>query len=213
MNAGVAAPVRPVAAPVSAEVGRVSEPQTRATEATSRVQEVREKDAKPLSFDPVIQADKLFKMAKKDGVDRALDDFAKDEDAKQDKELSDPLKVRSEAKENKPTSILERKVADLGERVRVLSEQNENLTERLTAAENLSRATAANLYAAAEILRALIDREEDGEEKENLLVILAKLMAGLMKMMFVPDEEDGINDGETALDRNMRKIAQGAQAA
>ena len=62
------------------------------------------------------------------------------------------------------------------------------------------------IYEMAMILRKMIEESEE-ENKQNLLMLLAHLMAKLMEMMFVPNEEDGVADGQTSEERALEKIA------
>ena len=206
MSAGVATPV---ASHVNtSETRSVGEKNVQA-EPVSASEEVRTIEPK-VQKDEIETADKLIIIAKRDGVDEALERLAhKDVEQVQGEEVGEQFGTQKNKEEDeqeiKPT-MLDKEVHELAAKVEKFAEANSDIRKRLEQVEEMNRLAMLTIYEMAQILKKMIEESEE-KNKQNLLIILAQLMAKMMELMFVPNEGDGVADGQTSEERQLEKMA------
>lgn len=206
MNAGVATPV---ASSINVSEARSVGEKNLQAEPVSASEEVKTIEPK-VQEDQIETADRLIIIAKHDGVDEALEKLAKDDG--EDRESVDGVKTKSqqdeheEADEERKPNLLEKEVHELAAKVEKFAETNADIRKRLEQVEQMNQLAMLTIYEMAQILKKMIEESEE-ENKQNLLMILAQIIAKMMELMFVPNEEDGVADGQTSEDRQLERMA------
>lgn len=220
MNPGVATPVANSmrsseahsVGEKKAQVEPASPEQSRRVSVSEEIQTIEPK----VRQDETGTADALIVIAKRDGVDEALAKLAQDEGIQEEAEsgsANDGVRtedaqeeeLEDEEVERKP-SLLDREVQELAAKVEKLAETNSDIKKRLEQTEEMNKVAVFTIYELAQILKKMIEESEE-KNRENLLIILVRIMAKLMEMMFVPNEEDGVADGKTSEERQLERLA------
>lgn len=206
MSAGVASPVRSNA-PTIPETSTIrSEPINRSEISAARSQDID----RPVSIperpeqDSGSFASAIEEKAKKDGVDKAFEELAKDEEDTQETHRivdggnNNNVEEQETLEKQDPIGA---EVEELKMRVQELSEQNAELKARVNKVEQVSQLAALSAYELALILKKLIEEaEQDKQKKESLLAMLATLIATLLTMILVDDKnQDRSNSGDSTV--------------
>ena len=207
MSAGVTTPIASSVNTSEAQIEPARPEQRRGVSASEEIKSIKPK----VRENDVETADNLIIIAKRDGVDEALERLAhEDVEQVQDGEVKEKFdaqknKEPEDERETKP-NLLEKEVHELAARVEKFAETNSDIRKRLEQVEEMNRLAMLTIYEMAQILRKMIEDSEE-ENKQSLLMILAQIMAKMMELMFVPDEEDGIADGQTSEERQLERMA------
>ncbi|HVZ11735.1 MAG TPA: hypothetical protein VG965_01775 [Patescibacteria group bacterium] len=231
MSAGVSHNVK---APVSLEAVRptVVAPEVSAPKIEAPISIVKPEvvQAQPeAEVSAVSESQKLETLAKEDGVDAALEKFAAGDELSEkpdkhqaeegeivdsktdsDKMTEAHSQTRETVDQGKPRPIAD-EIRDLTSRVKALTEEKEKAEEKLGKSEELNKLALQSVLEMAQVMGRLVgEKEKDDEEEEGLGALLAALfaaMAKMMQLMFVPQEGDGVLDGQDAEERTMEKMA------
>ena len=206
MSAGVATPVVGSINTSEAQIESASPEQSRRVSVSEQVTIIKPK----VGENDIETADKLIIIAKRDGVDEALERLAhKDVEQVQGEEVGEQFGTQKNKEEDeqeiKPT-MLDKEVHELAAKVEQFAEANRDIRKRLEQVEEMNRFAMLTIYEMAQILKKMIEESEE-KNKQNLLIILAQLMAKMMELMFVPNEGDGVADGQTSEERQLEKMA------
>ena len=167
------------------------------------------------------EADDLINIAKKDSVDRALESLAYGDDIlKEDVVKGDiiefPKRGDKQLKEGEAATVkeqgtnkkelpLEQQVMAIRERVENLMTYGDNLREALAKSQELNLQSQLTMQELIELFKKLLDKKD--EDEKGLLQIVAELVAKMMEAMFVPQEGDGVLDGQSKEERLLEKKA------
>lgn len=118
-------------------------------------------------------------------------DFKNGKDAKQEVEFSkgeeEPLELDDERDE------MVARIKDLDSQIVDLEEKNKELFEKVKHLETNNTLAMQTLLEMTMVLHELLKEEEDDEKKMTAMEALIKMMGELMRAMFVPDNDDGID--------------------
>lgn len=150
-------------------------------------------------------ADNIFEFAKKKGTDKAFEKLAngkfEEHEIPSETRHSELVSESQSEKEKsyRPVdgtnetdlSPIEQQVITLEAKVARLVEENKNLEKKVAEAQALAHAGLSTALELAKVLKELIEQEEEEKKKkhEGLLAILAKLIAQMLILVTVPEDQ------------------------
>ena len=146
----------------------------------------------PIRRDEAGIADNLVKIAKEDGVDEALAEIAGQKDGDEGELSPEGQNITEEKTE------LFNTVEFLKQRVELLANKNNELKGRVTEIEKNKVKTGEALNQVARALIIIIENEEDEEKKKNLLAQLATLIATILTLITVGEQEQKEEEPQSA---------------
>ncbi|HVZ66720.1 MAG TPA: hypothetical protein VG917_00490 [Patescibacteria group bacterium] len=198
-------------ASVSAQIGENGGVAVSQAEKEMRGLRALDPDYKEEEINQVPDHEKLTKMAKELGTDETYDKLANDESIFEDK-VKDSEDEDTPLEEGKPTDLKEVKeeqdpmllrAEEIKSKIDNLIEQNKLLKEgMLKNAEVSLQAIVLSRQALALLEELLKDKKE--EENVSVVELLVKAMIALLNQ-FVPQEGDGILDGQSKEERKQEQ--------
>ncbi|HVT01132.1 MAG TPA: hypothetical protein VHE53_02745 [Patescibacteria group bacterium] len=160
----------------------------------------------------VSDAEKLTQMAKEEGTDEAFEKLAHDDNVFEDKkpeftEKDDNEELLEEGEEvdlRKKEDPIITQVEDLKGRIDQLIEQNNALKEGMLKNAEVSLQAIALSREALAILEKLLKKEDKNEEEMSMAEVLVRIVMALLNQ-FIPQEGDGILDGQSKEERQHEK--------
>lgn len=156
----------------------------------------------------------LFEDAKAEGVDVALERFAAEDELTSsviDQTVEDEVGgVEEQGMESKvkleETNPVYEKMAQLENRVSEVLNQNSELRNNLERTQINLETALSSIYALAQVIKEMAEKEEDDVTKMSILELLFVVMSNLMQAMIVPQKEDGVMLGANPEKQKEEKI-------
>lgn len=156
----------------------------------------------------------LFEDAKAEGVDVALERFAAEDELTSsviDQTVEDEVGgVEEQGMESKvkpeETNPVYEKMVQLENRVSEVLNQNSELRNNLERTQINLETALSSIYALAQVIKEMAEKEEDDVTKMSILELLFVVMSNLMQAMIVPQKEDGVMQGANPEKQKEEKI-------